>query len=463
MIYILNQNNEVKGVLTPQTESTPFYNDTYTERLDGSSELEFSISINKEIGAYHFTDEIQIFRNIIYRDLDKNLILMKILEIDEESKDNKMFKKVYCENLAISELSKVIKSPKNWEADPLDSTGFRGDYAEITGFSANDELYEILYNTGWNYAGSDMNLTQIDLNPFLRNNYQNAYEQLIELCSIIGAELKFSVELDGTRILRKTVYLANSLGRNLGTVFYYGSDILQCRRIIDSKNLISSLIPVGGSNESRIQLDITDVDTADQRIVDALTASGDDFVISGNMIYSKFALQSFGNGNHIVGLYENSDIGADIKTEAGIANEKIGLTLEGINYLEQNCLPAVSYEIKLNYLAEYTGERSFKSLRLGDEIIIIDRTFSPELRVRARVQEITTSLSDISQNSVVLGNIRPIIQSGTKQLKELNNKLKTLTNTSPKTYIKEFIQLTQADYEALTEIDDNTIYFTTEV
>jgi hypothetical protein len=463
MIYVLDQNNQTKGILRPDSSYSPYYDDSYIERLDGSSELSFSLTVNKQdLNVYHFTDELQVERNIIYRNIDKDLILMRVVEIEEEAIDGVMYKHIYAENLAINELSKVIKAPRNWEADPL-GDGFRGDYAEITGYTANDELYEILYNSGYTYLGSDMNLNSILLDSFTRNTYMNAYEQLIELCNIIGAELKFSVELDGMRINKKYVYLANSLGRNTNMTFYYGVDIREAKRTIDSKDLITTVYPVGGSNESRVPLTIENLDTSDSRIVDSLEASGNDFVIDGNRIYSKFSINTFSNGTHRTGIYENSEIGQDIKLAENIANEKIGLALEAINYLEQNCLPKVSYEIKLNYLAQYTGNDNYKSLRLGDEITVIDRTFTPELRIKARVVEMTTSLSDLSKNEVVLGNIRPIASNGTTQIRELNKKIKQLETRKPNTYIKEFIQLTQADYEALTEIDDNTIYFTTEV
>ena len=384
MIYVLDNNENIQGVLAIDSpDAIPFYDDAFTENVNGSKELSFSVPVKPRTGeTYSLADYIVIENLLIYKTREGTLHLMRIIEVTEENQDRLIIKKVVAENSAIGDLSRHIVEPteKDIEGNTL-----------ITSYNIVDALDYILADTDWGYRAE---YSSTDTFEFVFDKYENAYTYLKKLSQVVRLELNFIVKLDGLVIL----------GGSYNTTFYYGVDLTDVTRELDSKDIITTLIPVGKSDEKNERVTLETKTLTDT--VDPIFAN--DFVIEGNKLYSKWALNRWGKGKHRVGFYENNEV-TDANLLLAFAQQE----------LNNRIYPKVTYSMKLITYKELSNLEDKKTVYLGDDVLIIDSTFNPELRIKARVVEKTTSENAPANDDIVLGNVVEVVQDPAVVLKEV--------------------------------------------
>ncbi len=116
-----------------------------------------------------------------------------------------------------------------------------------------------------------------------------------------------------------------------------------------------------------------------------------------NYVADKTALKKYGRPDgsggyaHVFGEYENSQ-----------CEDASQLLSETQAYLAEHDEPGVSYEADVVDLVQFG--RSWEGVAVGDDVQIVDRAFSPELRCSGRVTKLVTDLLGGSQ-TVTLGNV----------------------------------------------------------
>ena len=110
------------------------------------------------------------------------------------------------------------------------------------------------------------------------------------------------------------------------------------------------------------------------------------------------ALALYGrSGRHRYGVYINEDI-----------TDGEELLLATWDYLQTINKPRTTYELDVISLEELTGYKH-EAVRIGDTVRVIDREFTPELVVSARIIEIDRDLLQPQNTKVVLGSFAPKI------------------------------------------------------
>jgi phage minor structural protein len=385
MIYVLGNNYEVLGILSNTLpDAVPFYEDLFTSSLTGHLSLTFNVPYNTDV-----SDAIIVEGLLIYRTPENKLHLMRITEVGETSQGSEKYKSVVAENCAIGDLSRSVVRP----TDPFTNT-----------YNLKNLLTTVLAGSGWSVGTVEVpdNVTM----EFTIDTYTNTMKVLQDALDLWQVEPEFVVELDGLRIKSKKVNIYINRGKPLNTTFVYGVDIKDVSRVMNSNEVITTIIALGKAGEDKKKLTI-------ETATDPLDPSWDgDFVRSGDMLYSKWALQVFGKGQHRIGLYENDDI-----TDPNV------LLAHAQQELHNRSVPTVSYTINLQYLKEYTNIEEAKPIDIGDDILVIDTSFTPELRIQARIVEKAISWANPENNAVTLGAVREVLQDPLMIIKPVQKKV----------------------------------------
>jgi len=382
MIFILNVDEVVEVVLNNDSPNAcPYWNDKHTERLEDSlSTYEF------EMPAAHEASEFVKAENFVVReDLDGNLILFTIKNVDEYSRDGQYIKKVYAENAAISELNGDIIRPM-----------YR------YGYTASAAMDFVLNGTLWRKGKVDYMTT----NTFGFSNYETALYGVQHIAKGFGGELRYRISLikedaqDGdatkevTRIGYRYIDLLERRGEETGKRFEYAKDIIGVRRIEDSTELATAIIPIGKADAKGVRMTIKSVNNNYDYIWDS----------DARDRWSR-------TSKHIFGVYINED-----------AENPQDLLNKATKELNRRKNPRYTYEVDVVMLERKAGI-SHEDVRLGDTIIVKDMNFEPYLALNARAIEIVRSYTDSTQDKVTLGEYVKLYISTPSIIKTMQNQI----------------------------------------
>lgn len=155
-----------------------------------------------------------------------------------------------------------------------------------------------------------------------------------------------------------------------------------------------------------------------------------------NYVEDSTALKKYGrpDGNsyaHVFGIYENSD-----------CEDQSQLLSETKAYLEEHKEPGITYEIDAVDLLQFG--RDWEGVSVGDDVQIVDKEFSPELRLEGRISKIETDLLGGNQ-TVTLGNITDTIADYMSSQQQAVSSLTTRSSNwdvaanTPASYLQQVI------------------------
>ena len=317
------------------------------EKINGEYELSFQISVTDE--KFQYVQE----ENII-KEPDGQLFVIR--EIDTARNGSKLMATVVCEHvffLAIDEyhLEVVLQSAT---AEQAMTAAFAGTpYTVVTVEPITLADIELL-----------------DTNPIVVTN------EIIKQC---GGELhrnNFSVSL------------LNRLGADNGVQFRYRKNLKNIKRNVNTKSLVTRLIPLGK---------------------DDLSISS----INGGVEYID---------SQYIGNYRRPKYSVMRWPEIDDENELLAKAQE---YLAKADVPEVSYEVdvvELKALAEYGNLESFS---IGDDITIIDEELS--VNVKARIVDYERYPKEPRKSRVVIANFRQGLEDLQAELKAAKDKVDGFT------------------------------------
>ncbi|MDA2738372.1 phage tail protein [Bacillus cereus group sp. Bc015] len=378
MLFILNKNQETVGVASNSNPlSLPYFEDWHTENLEGINTYEFKVPSD-----HADSGKLEVEGHVIVRNLDGEHLLFTIKEISEGNDSGRRVKSIFCEETAISELLTDVQRPETFSSATLEVV-----VRSVIGNTLEYTLNDVPYTESQDVEFSD---------------YMTVLEALRQVVNQFGMEMYFTVQLQGTKIVKKFINIVKERGQKTGVRFDYSYDLRGVGRTEDSSQVITALIGVGKGDNSQTRINLTSVSAFND---------GDIYKESGaDWIGSEVALQRFGrNGRHRFGFF------VDDKSESD--NELKNRT---IKELKKRSVPAVNYSCSITTLERLTGY-SAKKIRIGDTIVVNDKSFTPYIVINGRVKQIKRSYTRNNVDEIELGNYKPITLSPNKSIKDLQN------------------------------------------
>ncbi|PEJ48423.1 phage tail spike protein [Bacillus wiedmannii] len=385
VFYILNEKQRVIGIGSNNSpDSLPYFEDFLIESIEtGVVTYEFNVPAN-----HAESGKLIANNHVVVRDLDGNFLLFTIKEVMESHEDGKLIKKVFCENTAVTEMLGQVVEPQTIPSATL-ANAIKTLFKGVKEWSAIDMPYT---------EGRDVVISE----------HTNLLEVLNDLTNLYGLEMYFTVELANVVIKKKIVNFRKKRGQETDLRFEYGLNLAGVTRKEDSTGVITALYGIGkGGNDNTISLkNYKHVDDGD--IV---------HLAQTDVVSSREALNRWGrNGQHIYGIYKSDK--ADTVEQ---------LYKETLEELKRRVNPILTYEASVVTLERITGYDGQK-LRIGDRVLVIDKTFNPAILLSARVVELQRSFTNPTNDAVKLGEYRPLKPTLSKLLKDVQ----TSTNQAVK-------------------------------
>lgn len=316
---------------------------------------------------------------VVYRDKEGNWKEFIIKGIEEIKQPDGIIKSVYCESSFYETLGDYIEDKR-----PYNTT-------------ANIALERALEPTRWEVGIVD------DLGINSVNFYHiSAKEAVQKVAEAWKGEIRTRVVVSGNRIVKRYVDLLARRGNDTGKRFTYTKDIEEIKKIVHRDDVITALYGYGKGEE------IEETGGYGRRITFGDINGGKNYVENeeARLIWGRN--NPDGTKSHVFGKVEFDDV-EDPEELLRLTKEK----------LEELSKPLISYECKVIDLKAYGFEH--EGVELGDTVVVIDKDFEPELRLKARVISITKDLLEPENNEIILGNFIPSIIDDTVKDKEFIN------------------------------------------
>lgn len=265
-----------------------------------------------------------------------------------------------------------------------------GDYIEdsrANNTKANIALERALASSRWEVGRVD------DLGDRSVSFYRtNALQAIHDIAATWNCEIQTRIVLAGNKIVHRYVDLLAERGSYLGERFVTGENISKISRETHDDRIITALYGYGkgeevGEGHGR-RIDFSDVN------------AGQTYVENNESRELWGRLNPDGTRAHIFGKVEFDEIEDP--------QELLEATIEE---LEKISIPKITYK----------GEVIGSVARLGDTVALVDKTYTPELRLTARVYEIENDLLTEGDSKPVLGNFISNTSDGDlEQLKFIN-------------------------------------------
>jgi phage minor structural protein len=416
MIYILDKSEDVVGVLSNDNpDACPYFDDLLKESLE-----DFRLTYEFKVPSNHDTAElIEEGGYFIRKGLDGELLMFRIKIVEEDHSDINT-KYIYGESAGLELLYTTIR-PTNQ-----------------TALSAESAMSFLLAETRWSVG-----IVEVDGTTNLQyDDYATALQRLLELATAFSGELLFRVEMVNGKLFARYVDLLERRGSDTGKQFTYDKDIKSIKRTVDTTDVVTALIGVGKGDESGNYVTFEDVSWSTEHGDPVDKPLGQDWV--GD---DEAAAQWGVGGRHLFGVYQcDSENGIDL----------LNKTWEQLKTQSQ---PKITYEMDvalLEFLAGYEHER----VRLGDTVVVYDKTFSPVVLVNARIQELEISFTNPDNNKATLSNFTQAKSNITAQLLALQSKLhkKEIYWDTAKEVANTAQQIADNAQQSVDEVKDQIVY-----
>ena len=216
---------------------------------------------------------------------------------------------------------------------------------------------------------------------FYRESCRECVQKVVEAW---GGELWASIAVSGCSVTSRKLNLSRR-GSDNGRRFEWGAGMEGIRRTFDADDVVTALYGFGKGEE---------VGDGHGRGIDFAKINGGKMYVENSEARAAWGRPAPSGGKaHVFGKVEFPD--CEDPSEL--------LKLTGAE-LERRCVPKVSYEASVLAFAAYGYD--FRNVGIGDDVALIDRAFSPEVRVKGRVTRIVRDLMDDGRaTDVTIGNI----------------------------------------------------------
>lgn len=382
MIYILNRKEQVVGVLSNKAPfSCPYLDDLHDENIQtGVNTYEFSVPASHEM-----SERIEGDGFILRKDLDGKFQMFRIKNIEEENSIDSYMKVVSTEHVAISELLVNVVRPTT-----------------LNSYTLENAVNYVLAGTGYELG----DVEYLESKDVVFDQFITVLEAIYSIIELFEAEIEFEYKYSNGIVTKRLVHITKQRGTKTNKLVTVGKDLVDVKRTVNTDNLVTALIGVGKGDTGGSSLTIAGLSYNPNK------ETGDNFSkpTEVDWIGNEDALQEYGkNGKHIFGIFNDS-----------VATTKVELADNTLKELKKRSKPETTYECTVRTLERLTGYEADK-FRVGDTIIIKDKLMKPILVLEARIIEIKRSYTNPENDSVVLGDYKPIQISSYATIEKLKN------------------------------------------
>ena len=399
-IYILNRLEKIVGVLTNEGEYNFLSSAILTNELNKMKTLELEISTLSSI-----VEEAKEENFVLLRDISEKwheFIIKEVVEVHGEE----AYKTVYCEDSSQELIDTIIEH-------------------EMMGrqVKAQELLIEALAGTRWEVGHVDD--VPVSQGFPTETKYSTALEVVHAIREHWNLQIDFRVVVMGNKIVGRYVDLKRNIGSNLGKRFEYTKDLLQVERTIQSTDLKTAIIPIGGVPEKVEEAQPVLKDIFQSREADEeenqeppIDITGVEWTTPANPVNKPL-------GQNYLEIPEATEqwgyLGKDGQkkarfiyyenTEITNPNELIG---EAYKVLLDISKPITNYKLSVVDLFALTGDYdlSFESVSVGDIVTVIDHEFNPPIKIRTSIIKQQYDLLCPENSAIELGSfIRNLVDS----------------------------------------------------
>lgn len=201
---------------------------------------------------------------------------------------------------------------------------------------------------------------------------KSVYQCLLEACGAFGCELRSTLETGPGGVERRLVDLVPRVGEDTALRFEYGVDLRGVTKRIEDEPVVTAAYGYGST-----------LDTKTDGVQDRLWC-----YVTSEPAKEVWGLPDGKGGTmHAEGVYENSE-----------CEDAATLAEETAAWVEQHSVPSVSYETDIPFA-------SLRGARLGDTVQVVDREFTPEVRLEARIGELTRDVLSGDTSRATFGTV----------------------------------------------------------
>ena len=361
MIFILNRDYNILGIASNDTEDMlNYYNDKlHSELSSGVSTFEFTVSKNHSNASY-----LQEGNFITFKTKKGKQVLFTIIEMEED----RFQKSVYCEDIGL---------------DLLNET--RGPLIATSAHPISWYIEDTLLDSGWEIGINEINHLSRKLEF---DSYTNALERILNILSRFDdAEVDFTVNFDGNKVVNQYINIYKRRGRTTGIRIDADFNLVEARRKVSIDSLATGLYGLGAEVKTENPDDPGVVTTfASIEYDDGRYYQWEGYIFDreANKKWSRYSGDLANRKGFIVDYYSY-----DTESPQELFNRTL-------TQLKKRCEPAVEYEAKVSSLN--------LDLEIGDTVTIVDSDFNPPLYLEARVLSVDESKSDNLDDTIKLGN-----------------------------------------------------------
>lgn len=323
-----------------------------------------------------------------------------------------------------------------------------GDYIEDKrphSYSFTKALEVALEPTRWSVGTVDQPGTVSSGMTFYHVSAREALQSILEC----GGELECGIEVGDSGVTRRTVSIRKHRGASDGhRRFAYGKDVQQVTKT-EHWGAITACYGYGKGVE-------TDAGGYGRKLTFGDINGGKDYVEDAAALKAYGRPDGKGGHSHVFGKYEDSE-----------CEDAQKLMDDTRAYLDAHKVPGVTYEAEVVDLVAMG--RDWEGVGVGDDVQIVDSSFSPTLRCEGRVTKLVTDLLGGTQ-AVTLGNVTETMadiwqdqQSQIKGLQKSAGSWDAASSTTP-AFLEQLVASLNARFNmngmsyTYTSFEDGTIW-----
>ena len=396
-MFILNRDEEIVAVLSGNSDDSGchFFNALLTLELNKGASLTFEIDSTESDVVRYVKEE-----NMVVVHDGENYRLLIIKEVSDIH-DGSCMKEVYCEDASAELIDEII-------------------YDEISGkVEMGIVLASILNGTRWEVGEVDNTYIRTLKSEYKLRTVLNGIQTL---ANDYDAEIDFTVEFAGNKIVARKVHMKQAFGRTLGKRFEFGKDVTSIKRTVNTADIKTAIVPFGATDEETGEV-LTIKDISWSKPTNPFNKP-----LGQTYLEDEEATELWG--------YKGTDSKrrarwiAIIFEDCTDANELINYAQLQLNRFNK---PKISYEAEVIDLYRMMEDESYsyEKVGLGDLVNIIDHEFVPALALQSRVVKLELDLNDTSNSKVTLGTIvESIVDKDLRsQIEELNMKVSAVASS----------------------------------
>ena len=212
------------------------------------------------------------------------------------------------------------------------------------------------------------------------------FEALKTIANTWHGELYSTIELRDNRIYKRYINLSKQRGSWKGKRFTYSKDIQGVKRFVGERPIYTKVYAYGKGE-----------DGGGRRRTIASVNGGKEYV-EDEAATAQFGRLD-GNGNKVPNTYFAID------EEIEDLNELLEFAKSELKRLSK---PEITFDIDVIDLSQISGFEH-EGVCIGDTVAVIDESFNPKIRLKARVIELEIDLLDRKNSRIKIGNFIPSI------------------------------------------------------